>query len=188
MIRFPFRERKAAQAAAHLLRRHSGEMYYLLLLKLLYLADRYALLETGRTITGDRMVSMDWGPVISQTYALISTGVNPETGTGRQWYEYVSEPAGWKVRVVKDDPETDELSEYEIDVLEQTDQTYGGWDRWVLSEWTHSLPEWHDPQGSSLPIKLEEILRAEGKSEEEIQRIAEDAEASTFIQTFLVAR
>src|SRR3972149_552546 len=105
MIRFPFRERKAAQAAAHLLRLHGGAMYYILLIKLLYLADRQSLIETGQPITGDRLVSMDWGPVVSQTLTLISPGVNPESSIGREWYSYVSEPTDYKVSGLRAQPE-----------------------------------------------------------------------------------
>ena len=35
-----FNERKAMEAAAHLLHRRGGQMHYLKLLKLLYIADR----------------------------------------------------------------------------------------------------------------------------------------------------
>jgi uncharacterized phage-associated protein len=46
-------------------------MSFLKLIKLMYLADRRALLEQGRSITFDRYVSMDHGAVLSQTYNLI---------------------------------------------------------------------------------------------------------------------
>ena len=39
-VEFIFDERKAAQAAAHLLRRHGSSMWDIKLIKLLYLADR----------------------------------------------------------------------------------------------------------------------------------------------------
>jgi uncharacterized phage-associated protein len=38
------------------------------LLKLMYLADRKSLLETGVPITGDSISALDKGPVLSQTY------------------------------------------------------------------------------------------------------------------------
>ena len=37
-------------------------MAYIKLIKLMYLADRRCLIETGFPITGDRMVSMPKGP------------------------------------------------------------------------------------------------------------------------------
>ena len=160
-------------------------MWYLALLKMLYLADRQALIETGRPITGDRLVALDLGPVVSRTYTLISLGSMPDSG-GDDWYEYVSEARGKKVEGVKADPEKDELSDYEIEVLDDIYDNYGAWDRWALSEWTHTLPEWRDPHGSSLPINPEDILRSVGKSSDEIARIADDAEENLFIRTFVV--
>ena len=41
---------------------------YIKLIKLLYLADRAALIETGSPITGDRYVSMKFGPVLSNVF------------------------------------------------------------------------------------------------------------------------
>ena len=46
-MRFVFDERRAAQAAARLLDKHGGTMPWLKLVKLLYLADRAALVEGG---------------------------------------------------------------------------------------------------------------------------------------------
>ena len=187
MIRFPFRERKAAQAAAHLLKRHSNEMHYLLLVKLLYLADRTALIERGLPITGDRLVSMDKGPVLSGVLDLLTMEQESED-EGRAWREYVTGPADYKVRGQKDDPEGDELSEYELAVLDQVDREFGGWDRFELSKWTHKLPEWTDPNRSSLPIDPAVILRHVGKSSEEIAEIADGAEQSAFIRQVLASR
>ena len=36
---------------------------------------------------------------------------------------------------------------------------------------THELPEWTDPNGGSIPISPEQILKLEGKSLEEIGSI-----------------
>jgi uncharacterized phage-associated protein len=69
---FLFNIEKAIQAVAALLHFHgSKEMSYLRMLKLLYIADRETLKETGRPITGDRIVAMEHGPVLSSVYDLI---------------------------------------------------------------------------------------------------------------------
>jgi uncharacterized phage-associated protein len=182
MIRFPFRELKAAQAAAHLLRRHGNEMHYLLLIKLLYLADRHALVERGLPITGDRLVSMDYGPVLSKVKDLLTMELE---GDGSIWRGYVSEPSAWKVTGRKEEPEKDELSEFEISILDEVDAEYGSMDRFELSKWTHDLPEWRDPHGSSLPIDPGDILRHAGKSSEEIEEIADSAEQLAFMDKVL---
>jgi hypothetical protein len=187
MIRFPFREEKAAQAAAHLLKLHGNEMHYLLLMKLLYLADRRALIERGLPITGDKLVSMDWGPVLSKVKDLLTIEPEPQAD-GTIWRTYVSEPANYKVRGRQDEPEADELSDYEIAILEEIDALHGKTDRFELSKWTHELEEWKDPHGSSLPIAPEDILRAAGKSSEEIAEIADEAEQLSFVRRVLAVR
>ncbi|HSZ59207.1 MAG TPA: Panacea domain-containing protein [Tepidisphaeraceae bacterium] len=68
----PFDPFKVTQAAAVLLKTEANRsMSRLRLLKLLYIADREALKERARPITGDRPVAMDHGPVLSHTYDLI---------------------------------------------------------------------------------------------------------------------
>jgi uncharacterized phage-associated protein len=172
-VRFPFNQRKAAQAAAYLLSRHSGRLSYLLLIKLLYFADRLSLVEVGQPITGDQMVSMPHGTVLSEVLDLIHES-KPEEEPA--WFEYVSPPEGWDVRLAKPAPERDELSDYEVEVLTRIDQKYGHLNKWVVRDMSHELPEWKNPQGSSAPIDPADILRIVGKSEEAIQRIAADAE------------
>ena len=184
MIRFPFRERKAAQAAAYLLKKHDNEMYYLSLIKLLYLADKRALIERGLPMTGDKLVSMDWGPVLSKVKDLLTMEQEPGTD-GMIWRTYVSEPAKSKVKGRKDAPETDELSEYELAILDDIDAEHGGRDRFELSRWTHTFPEWTDPQGSSLPIDPAKILQDAGRTKAEIAEIADEAEQLAFVRRIL---
>jgi uncharacterized phage-associated protein len=69
---FRFNIEKTIQAIAAFLYFHqSDEMSYLRMLKLLYLADRESLKETGRSIASDRVVAMEHGPVLSSVYELI---------------------------------------------------------------------------------------------------------------------
>src|SRR5688572_14417051 len=71
---------KTVQATAVLLQAAPGErMSYMRLLKLLYLADRRMMRETGSPITFDRVVAMKHGPVLSETYSLIK-GEHPDAG------------------------------------------------------------------------------------------------------------
>lgn len=172
-MRFPFNQRKAAQVAAYFLAKHGDKVDYLKLTKLMYLADRKALVARGRPITGARMVSMPYGPVLSEVLNLINLGRRYEEEC--PWLEYVSPPEGYAVRRVNCDTEFDQLSENERSILDEIDAQYGRMNKWSLVDWTHELPEWQDPRGSSLPIDPADILRAEGRSEWDIQRIAEMA-------------
>ena len=181
MMCFPFKERKSAQAAAYILAKHKGKMDYLKLIKLLYLADRASLVKKGKPITGAKMVSMPFGPVLSEILNLINLGRRYEED--RPWLEYVSAPEGYAVRLVSADTEYDQLSEHERSILDEIDAMFGKMNKWSLVDWTHELPEWQDPRGSSLPIDPADILRAEGRSERDIQRIAESAAQAMLLET-----
>jgi uncharacterized phage-associated protein len=174
-MRFPFNERKAAQAAAYLLKKHGDRLNYMKLIKLLYLADRKALLEYGQPITGSRMVSMAKGPVLSAVLDLINWG--RKRNEPSPWLEFISEPIGYDVAVANGITleDLDLLSDDERRILDEIDQEFGRIDKWSLVDLTHRLPEWRDPYGSSLSIDPAEILRAEGRSPQEIYRIAQNA-------------
>ena len=176
-MRLFFNRRKAAQAAACLVQLHDGAINLMALIKLLYLADREVLLETGYTITGDKMVSMPHGLVLSRIYDSIKWGKTE----GDPWYEYITERDSNEVSLLNPSPERDELSDYEVGVLERIHETYGPLDRFELRDLTHTLPEWTDPEGSSYPIDPAEILRLAGKSNTEIEQFTRMAEEMYFL-------
>ncbi|MDE2933694.1 MAG: Panacea domain-containing protein [Chloroflexota bacterium] len=176
-MKFVFDERKAAQAAAHLLHRNGEPMPYIKLIKLLYLADRRAFVETGYPITGDRLVSMKNGPVLSNVLDLIRlTG-----GRDRSvWHEYVSDPDAHAVRAIGPaelDEADDELSEYERSLLDAVFQEFGGANEWDLVDHTHTLPEWTDPKGSSAAIDPKVILKSEGFTKKEVAAVESEVTA-----------
>jgi uncharacterized phage-associated protein len=162
----PFNERKVTEAAAHLLHLRGGKMHYLKLLKLLYIADREALRRWGIPISHDSYVSMDHGPVLSQTYNLI------RDGGSRVWSEHISAPFNdYEVRLVAGQVPVQKLSRAEERMLDEIFAEYGHANRWDLVDETHRFSEWRDPHGSSLPIRVREILQALGEREEEIEAI-----------------
>ena len=175
MIRFVFNPRKTTQAAAFLLKLHGGRMPYMVLIKLLYLADREALIKSGTPITGDTLFSMKNGPILSHVLNWINSGQDPKEFS--PWFEFVSEPdADKQVSLKVPFSEGDELSQFHQNILEQVHKNFGNMDRWALVDLLHKiLPEWRDPDESSLPIAPEDILRAEKKSEEYIERLAKEA-------------
>lgn len=179
MIRFHFNERKTAHAAATLLRESGGSLPYMVLIKLLYLADRSCLEETGCPITGDRYVSMDKGPVLSHVLDLINEGPRPNDPS--PWFQYVSEPNGYDVCALNDftDQDLDSLSDFETALLRQAWERFGSIKKWDLIEILHTtLPEWEDPNGSMKPIPPERVLRALGKTDAEIQQVEADGAAN----------
>lgn len=168
-MRFVFNQQKAAEAAAHLLEMAGGSMEYIRLIKLMYLADRQTLIDIGTPITGDNMVSMPHGPVLSRVYDRIAQ--RPE---GPPWSDYVSAPNKWGVSLVEQPPSEGALSNFEISVLRGIHEEWKGVATWDMVAALHELPEFTDPNGSALPIDPVVILRHAGKSDQEVAaRIAE---------------
>jgi uncharacterized phage-associated protein len=172
-VRLQFNERKATQAAAHMLRLRGGRMSYMKLIKLLYLADRAALLRWGRPITTDRYVSMDRGPVLSRVLDLATDGGDP--GTPSIWASTITEPSNYEVQL-REEAGDDELSDAEAELLDNVFAEYGKLSRWDLVKLTHQLPEWKDPHGSAIAITYRDILKAGGKSDLEIAAVEDEIE------------
>ena len=176
-MRFVFDEEKAAQAAAYLIRLHGGPIHSMALLTLLYLADRRALAEIGEPITGDCMASMPHGPVLGGVHDLIHLAAPPSGGiVWRCWIDNRVEHE----TAVRGEPPADRLSRYNTGTLDAVYAEFGAMDWRALRKFTHGLPEWEDPHGSSRPIPPERILEAEGKTPAEIERYRAEAERAWF--------
>lgn len=177
-VHLEFNEAKAAQAAAYCLRLRGGEMNYMKLIKLLYLADRKALDNWGRPITTDNYVSMRHGPVLSRILNLIRLG--PETDTVSPWTQIISKPRNYAVSVLcAEGPPDDELSQAELDLIAEVFAEHGSKSPRSLVNFVHNLPEWKDPGTSSIPIEYADILKALGKDNEEIALIEGELAATS---------
>jgi uncharacterized phage-associated protein len=178
-----FNELKATQAAARLVTLRGGSMSYIKLIKLLYLADREALIRWGRPITTDRFVSMDIGPVVSRIYELIRD--EPPPTSVRIWHECISDPDHYEVRLLRD-PGSSELSRREQEVIDEVYAQHGRLNRWTVVDYTRSLPEWIYPDGGALPIEYRDILKTANKTELEISAIEEALETAALVERVLV--
>lgn len=171
-----FNERKVAQMAAYLLKKRGGCMSHLKLMKLLYLADREAMDRYGAPMSGDRVVSMPQGPVLSMTLNLVDGDIE---SSPNGWDGWVSDKANNEVALCRnfEDTELDELSPADIEVLDKVWAEFGRMGRWEIRDYTHRLPEWIDPHGSSHPIPHRDILLALGRSPEVADELSKDLEA-----------
>lgn len=168
---YRFDEMKATQAAALFLELAGGRENYTKLIKLLYLLDREALIRQGHPVTGDRLVSMPLGPVVSNVYDLVSTAPDPD------------EPCAWHRHVARDgydvclaaDPGRGGLNGLETGLIESLSGEHADRDWRAMVRYCHdprNVSEWRDPMGISSDIWPEDILRHGGWTEEDI---AEDA-------------
>lgn len=181
-MHFDYDPTKAVQAAALFLKLHGEPMEYMKLLKLLYMADRIALEQMEETITGDQYVSMNWGPVLSKTYDLISHG--PKYAPDNPWFQYISPPRDYCIKLLCD-PGAEELCEEEEEIIQGVYQRFGHIDVWKLSELTHFFPEWKNPYGGAIPIRVEDILRELGKSEADIEAIQKNIQKENYLDILL---
>lgn len=169
-----FNERKAAQVAAWFLQQEGGRMPHLKLIKLMYLADREAMSECGFSITGDQVVAMPHGPVLSMTLNFINGDI--ESGEDG-WEAWINDRENHDV-AARDRPHgqeaLDELSASDLDILKKLWKRFGKMTKWEIRDYTHKhCPEWEDPQGSSYPITYQRIFEALGRSKEEAAALSE---------------
>lgn len=171
-VKFHFRERKAAQAAARLLRRHARPMPAERLAALLYLADRRALLETGLPVTGDRWIPTHRGPAPQRVLQLLDA----PPATAAIWSRYISPCADSTVRPTAD-REDDQLSDYDRDLLDDVHDQHSATDEAALCMHLQALPEWRSPEDEPAQIDPRTILRDAGYPSDHINDIAKQADA-----------
>ncbi|WP_297497231.1 Panacea domain-containing protein [Ferrovum sp.] len=173
-----FNERKAAQMAAFFLGQPpERKMPHLKLMKLLYLSDREAVRVFGWPISGDRLVSMPHGPVLSQTLNLMDGDVESQPGG---WEELISDKENHELslRQPLDAAALDELAPAEIEVLKAVWDKFGAMDKWEIRDWTHHhCAEWKDPKGSSFPIQYDALARAVGFDDASAKELAAQIQA-----------
>lgn len=160
MITFKFNLLKTIQASAALLRKHGDCMDRMRLLKLLYIADRELLAETGRTLTGDCVCAMEKGPVLSTVYDLIK-GQGADAGA----WQAVVQSRGSQVALAQATG-FGNLTKAELFKAEDLCERYRDTDTEDLSKLTHEFAEWidnykTDRPPSSYPITWDEVLVAQ---------------------------
>ena len=172
---------KTIQAIGILLRQDGvRSMNYMRLLKLLYIADRESLRDTGRTIVGGPVVAMERGPVLEEVYDLIR-------GRHRHmplWDEYLR-TSHFNLELIND-PDVGLLSRSEIETLQATAKQHAENDEWELSRLTHDFPEWQKNHAgkSSQPIPFQDVLAAVGRAGD-LPSILEEVEEKNHIENLL---
>jgi hypothetical protein len=149
---------KAIHAAAVILHDHGGQVSRLRLLKLLYIANRESLRETLRSITQDRIIAMNHGPVPSAIHDLL----NREHVDAPLWEEFI-EPVGPQEHRLAQDPGVGELSRYEIQKLRTVSQQRRDKNDYDIALETQGFEEWKKNQpapGSQRWIHFDDLLSA----------------------------
>lgn len=179
-----FDTEKAVQAAAALLRfEPSWRMTRLRLLKLLYIADREALKETGRPIIGHKVVAMNHGPLHSAIYDLIKGSRADEN----VWSDCIRNVDHHDL-VLQKDPGAKRLSKYDLKRLEEVSTRFAEANDYDVALFTHEFDEWKKNfhEGTSTVIPLTDILEAVGRKQDQ-EAILQDLQDSEAFAKFFGA-
>jgi uncharacterized phage-associated protein len=160
-----FNERKTAQMAGFFLNKEGGSMAVLKLMKLLYLADRGSMRLYDAPISGDRMVAMPHGPVLSRTLELTNGECSSSNGG---WSHWIAGRAKYEVGLARRTRLNREsfqaLSDADLDILEDTWREFGGMTKYQIRDYTHEhCGEWTNPNGSSREIPYRDVFLALGR-------------------------
>lgn len=158
---FHFDTLKAVQATAILLKKASGQSHnYTAVIKMLYMADRESLAETESPITGDTPIALERGPILSCTLDLMKELLPEDEEQQALWSKYIRKN-GYTIEMVLD-PGDSELSDFEVQKLEQIFQDHGKKPFWQLCDETHSFQEWQETfsRAENSQIHLKTLLKA----------------------------
>ena len=164
-----------AQAVAWLLKKSGAPMDKMKVQKLLYLADRECMDQTGFPISNDTYYHMPYGPVLSETLDLMN-GKRIESEWGK-WIRKGDNDELAPARAGDVNREAcDHLSDFEIEILDKIWSKFGDMDGLDLSKYTHTLSEHiHVPlKAGRKPLSHADILVALGYDRESARDQAAD--------------
>jgi hypothetical protein len=162
-----FSSQKILQEIGYLLSLNDGKMNLLKLIKELYLIDRLSIAERDTSVSGDVYFSLPHGPILSATlnmlYDLPKSSDNP-------WSAYLkSEDAQYYPDIILSAKTADDrLSEKDKEYVRTISKQFKQYTKEQIEKYSHKLPEWKDPQGSSQKIRFQDIMFALGKTTDEI--------------------
>ncbi len=176
-----FREEDATAVAVYFLKRSpEKKLNDLVLMKLMFMAERECMAVTTSLITGASFMSMQNGPVLSEVLNLMKGDIGNKFWS--QHIEFVpysgngTESNHCKLKCDLD-PE-DYISQFDLGILAQVWQQYGSKDKWDLVETTHDFPEWDKTCAetkSSRPITLQSVYeKGFHKSHEEAKELSDE--------------
>ena len=140
-----FRDEKITHMAAYLIRALGGKASHLQLLKLMYLADRQSFDDRGHSISSDRFVAMEQGPILSNAYDFMKgRGFARSQSVWDSVIENIAKTYYHSLR--NDDVDLDLISPYEERVLSEVVAKHKDKSPKELVKYLHdNCPEWEDP-------------------------------------------
>jgi uncharacterized phage-associated protein len=179
-----FDKNKAAHAAAFLLSVAGEPLSTRKLHDLLYLAERLCLQRYGEFIMGDQPVARTDGVELPALYTLMRK--HQENNVWNTLIERVSASV-LRLKATNDTKLfLGYLSDIDVEVLQETWDTYGELHEWQLKETKfikEHFPEWEDPKlAAGKPIPYSRLLETLGFDEQQVSGLLERYEEHAYIQ------
>ena len=184
-----FNLEKTTQLVALFLWKSGGNftMSCLNLMLMLYFTEKEGLLRYGYSITGDEILSMPNGPVLSNTYNLITDGsdniVWNDWMCGKKDYCVALLPKG--ITFYNYEDKFDLLSKAEVMLVDEIFNKYNRLTKSQICNILHEnrlCPEWNKSQYSLQKITIEDLFLSNHRTKEEAdfvkKKIAENASYS----------
>lgn len=165
---------KLIQAVGYILNKYKGILNYTKLIKILYLADRKSMQETGYSITGDSYVSMKDGPVLSSLYSLIKN--NFKNKAIQYYWNSKFQTDDYDIHLLVPFLSKGKLTSSETEILDSIDKQFHNDSYSQMISFVHNpnnCPEWKNTQ-SSIPLLETEILKNIGFSDNDIKVIEDE--------------
>ncbi len=179
-MNFRFDVTKATEVACEFLQREGGSINIMKLVKLVYLLDRLSVARRGIPVVGGAYFSLPNGPITSELLDLVNSG-RIWGATDCHWEEFIGDRQNHEIAALKE-ARSQHLSESELRLIDAIYQEHGKKDQWQLREWCHEhCEEWTPLEQGRQRIELERIAKAVGKTDEQINRIKEDARELSFL-------
>ena len=168
-----FNQKRALNAVLYVASRLADRGYHKIF-KVLYFADRDHLANWGRTITGDRYVAMEFGPVPSALYDLFKA---KEKAAGNGAFADLFLAQIDKQITPLADADRRVLSRSDIKALDKALNEYGGKDFKTITALSHGSA-W-DKTPRNRPMSFFDIMKEHGETDEYAQYADEQARLQT---------
>ena len=165
-----FRKEKSINAILYILQNEGGSCDMHKICKILYFADQKHLSEYGRLITGDVYIAMQYGPVPSKIYDIFKAVRGDSYFSGDEFktqFCFINKKdVEGKVK-----PNTEELSESDIECIDYAIAQCKGKDFEELTQMSHSYA-WSNT-AKDRNISYKDILREIGDNEGYVEYISQ---------------
>jgi uncharacterized phage-associated protein len=121
----------------------NGKSEKMKLVKLVFLADKYHLIQYGRTVTGDKYLAMKDGPAGSTVLDILNFNEDYLEDEDIEYsLKFIKKLEGNYLGISNTPVELNTLSESDLEALDFVSKKFGRMSAADLRKYTHEYPEW----------------------------------------------